>query len=151
MPFQTGKLFISSPQNPLNDMLKKNSNTLKSGRLPSEYFTGSGWIQRLVKDEPIACNVAKVSFEPGCRTHWHTHPAGQILIVTEGKGFVQKKGEEVQSLLPGDVVTISAGEIHWHGATPDSLFTHIAIQLIANGEDITWMNPVTDDEYNNFS
>src|SRR6185295_463183 len=99
-----------------NNMLTKKSNTFQSDRVPADYFTGSGWIQRLVRDEQIACNVAKVSFEPGCRNHWHTHPAGQILIVTEGKGYVQKKGEPVQGLLPGDVVTISAGEIHWHGA-----------------------------------
>jgi quercetin dioxygenase-like cupin family protein len=131
-------------------MLKKNSDTFQSVRLPVDYFTGTGWIQRLVKDEPIECNVAKVSFEPGCRTHWHTHPAGQILIVTEGKGYIQKKGEPVQVILPGDVVTILANEEHWHGATPDSLFTHIAIQLISDGKDVTWMNPVTDEEYNNF-
>ena len=132
-------------------MLKKNSNTFKSNRLPVDYFTGNGWIQTLVRDEPIACNVAKVSFEPGCRNHWHTHPAGQILIVTEGKGYIQKKGEPVQALLPGDVVTISANEEHWHGATPDSLFTHIAIQLISDGKDIMWMGPVADEEYNSFS
>jgi quercetin dioxygenase-like cupin family protein len=131
-------------------MLKKNSNTFKSARLPVDYFTGNGWIQTLVRDEPIACNVAKVSFEPGSRNHWHTHPAGQILIVTEGKGYVQKKGEPVQALLPGDVVTISANEVHWHGATADSLFTHIAIQPVLDGKEVTWMNPVTDEEYNSF-
>ena len=132
-------------------MIKKNSNTLQSGRLPADYFTGNGWIQRLVMNESIDCNVAKVSFEPGCRNHWHTHPAGQILIVTEGKGYIQKKGEAIQALLPGDVVTILANEEHWHGATPDSLFTHIAIQLISDGKDVTWMDPVTDEEYNSFS
>ena len=131
-------------------MLKKNSNTLQSARLPAAYFTGAGWIQRLVKDEQVACNVAKVSFEPACRTHWHTHPAGQVLIVTEGKGYVQKKGEPIQALLPADVVTIPPDEEHWHGATPDSLFTHIAIQPVLDGNDVTWMNPVTDEEYNNF-
>jgi quercetin dioxygenase-like cupin family protein len=131
-------------------MIKKNSNSLQSHRLPANYFTGTGWIQRLVRDEPIQCNMVKVTFEPGCRNHWHTHPAGQILVVTEGKGYVQKKGEPIQLLLPGDVVTILADEEHWHGATPDSIFTHIAIQLIKDGKDINWMQPVTDEEYNQF-
>jgi 4-carboxymuconolactone decarboxylase len=129
-------------------MVKKNSNSFQSSRLPADYFTGNGWIQRLVKDEQIACNVAKVSFEPGCRTHWHTHPAGQILIATEGKGYIQKKGEPLQSLLPGDVVIILKDEEHWHGATPDSLFTHIATQPTLDGKDVTWMKPVTEEEYN---
>ena len=93
--------------------------------------------------------LLKYLLSPVARNHWHTHPAGQILIVTEGKGYIQKKGEPIQLLLPGDVVTIFANEEHWHGATPDSLFTHIAMQLISDGKDITWMNPVTDEEYNN--
>ena len=131
-------------------MVKKNSSSFQSARLPADYFTGNGWIQRLVKDEQIACNVAKVSFEPGCRTHWHTHPAGQILIATEGKGYIQKKGEPMQALLPGDVVIILKDEEHWHGATPDSLFTHIATQPTVDGKDVTWMKPVTEEEYNKF-
>jgi len=79
------------------------------------------------------------------------NPAGQVLIVTEGKGYVQKKGESIKLLLQGDVVTIAGNEEHWHGATPDSRFTHIAIQLIAdNGQDISWLTPVTDEEYYSF-
>lgn len=87
--------------------------------------------------------------------HWHSHPAGQILIVTEGKGYVQKKGEAIKLLLPGDVVIILANEEHWHGAAPDSMFSHIAIQLIGDdGQDIIWpvpQVPVTDEEYYNLS
>jgi quercetin dioxygenase-like cupin family protein len=132
-------------------MLKKSSDSFQVARVPADYFTGAGWIQVLVRNEPIGCNVAKVSFEPGCRNHWHTHPAGQVLIVTEGKGYIQKKGDIIQLLLPGDVVTIPANEEHWHGATPDSLFTHIAIQLISDGKDVSWINPVTDEEYNKFN
>ncbi|MCW3118611.1 MAG: betaupin 2 conserved barrel domain protein [Chitinophagaceae bacterium] len=128
-------------------MIKKSSSSLQSQRLPADYFTGNGWIQLLVRDEPIHCNVAKVTFEPGCRNHWHTHPGGQILIVTEGKGYVQKKGEPKQLLLPGDVVTILANEEHWHGATADSLFTHIATQLLLDGKEVNWLDPVTDEEY----
>ena len=132
-------------------MIKKTANSLQTIQAPAEYFTGKAWLDRLVFNEDIRCNVAKVSFEPTARNHWHTHPAGQILIVTGGKGYVQKKGEPIQLLLPGDVVTIFATEEHWHGATPDSMFTHIAIQPIAeNGQDITWLTPVTDEEYYSF-
>jgi 4-carboxymuconolactone decarboxylase len=133
-------------------MVIKKSIDLQTVQAPAEYFTGNAWVNRLVKGEDIKCNAAKVTFEPKTRNHWHTHPAGQILIVTEGKGYVQKKGEAIQVLLPGDVVIIPAGVEHWHGATPDSLFTHIAIQLVAdNGKDISWLKPVTDEEYNSFS
>ena len=132
-------------------MLKKSSRTLPSSRLPADYFTGNGWIQTLVRNEQVACNVARVSFEPGCRNHWHTHPAGQILIATEGKGYIQKRGEPVQELLAGDVVVIPANEEHWHGAAPDSLFTHIAIQPVPEGKEVNWMSAVTDEEYNSFT
>ena len=109
---------------------------------------GTAWITSLVKNEGIPCNSARVTFEPGARNHWHTHPAGQILIITEGKGYVQKRGEPIQHLMPGDVVTILADEVHWHGAAPDSIFTHLAIQMVSEkGEEITWLSPVTQEEY----
>jgi quercetin dioxygenase-like cupin family protein len=132
-------------------MTVKSSNTLQTIQAPADYFTGNAWLDMLVRNEDIRCNVAKVTFEPKTRNYWHTHPAGQILIVTEGKGYVQKKGEPIQLLLPGDVVTIFANEVHWHGATPDSIFTHIAIQLIAdNGQEVSWLTPVTNEEYYSF-
>jgi quercetin dioxygenase-like cupin family protein len=132
-------------------MIIKASATIQTNQAPADYFTGNAWINRLVKDENIKCNVVKVTFEPKARNHWHTHPVGQVLIVTEGMGYVQKKGEPIKLLLQGDVVIIHANEEHWHGATPESIFTHIAIQFIAeNGEDITWLTPVTDEEYNSF-
>ena len=109
------------------------------------------WIDFLVKNDNIKCNIGKVTFTPTARNHWHTHPAGQVLIATEGKGYVQKKGEPIQLLLPGDVVIILPDEVHWHGAAPDSLFTHLAIQLISDkGEDIKWLQAVTDEEYNTY-
>ena len=134
-------------------MIKKSSNTLKTIQAPTDYFTGGkAWLNFLVRNEGIPSNVAKVTFEPNTRNNWHTHPVGQILIVTEGKGYVQKKGEPIQLLLQGDVVTILADEEHWHGATPDSLFTHIAIQLISEtGQEVVWLQPVTDDEYNSYT
>ena len=132
-------------------MLKKSTNSLVTSRAPAEYFTGTAWIESLVKNDSIPVNTARVTFEPGARNHWHTHPGGQILIATSGKGYVQKKGEAIQSLLPSDVVTIYAGEEHWHGAAPDSIFTHIAIQpVLEDGKDIDWLAPVTDEEYNSF-
>ena len=132
-------------------MIVKTSNSIQTTQAQADYFTGNAWIDRLVKNENIKCSVAKVTFEPKARNHWHTHPAGQVLIVTEGKGYVQKKGEPIKLLLQGDVVTIAGNEEHWHGATPDSMFTHIAIQLIAdNGQDISWLTPVTDEEYYSF-
>lgn len=132
-------------------MIIKASATIQTNQAPVDYFTGIAWINRLVKDEHIKCTIANVTFEPKARNHWHTHPVGQVLIVTEGMGYVQKKGEPIQLLLQGDVVIIHANEEHWHGATRERIFTHIAIQFIAeNGEDITWLNPVTDEEYNSF-
>ena len=132
-------------------MIIKASSTIQTNQAPADYFTGNAWINRLVKDENIKCTIANVTFEPKARNHWHTHPVGQVLIVTEGMGYVQKKGEPIKLLLQGDVVIIDANEEHWHGATPERIFTHIAIQFIAeNGEDITWLTPVTDEEYNSF-
>ncbi|HYV91492.1 MAG TPA: cupin domain-containing protein [Chitinophagales bacterium] len=130
-------------------MLKKSSNTLQTTKAAAEYFTGNAWLDILVKNDNIKCNVAKVTFEPAARNHWHTHPAGQVLLATQGKGYVQKKGEPIQLLLPGDVVIILPGEEHWHGAAHDSIFTHMAIQpLSEKGEDIFWLKAVTEEEYN---
>lgn len=129
-------------------MLKQSANSIRTNQAPPEYFTGKAWIDMLAKNEKITCSVLKVTFEPGARNHWHTHPVGQVLIPTEGKGYVQKKGEPVQLLFPGDVVIIFANEEHWHGATPDSLFTHIAIQLSSEKGEVIWLNPVSDEDYN---
>jgi quercetin dioxygenase-like cupin family protein len=132
-------------------MIVKTSNSIQTTQTTADYFSGNAWIDSLVKNENIKCNVAKVTFEPKARNHWHTHPAGQVLIVIEGKGYVQKKGEPIKLILQGDVVIIFANEEHWHGATSDSMFTHIAIQLIADtGQDISWLTPVTDEEYHSF-
>ncbi len=129
-------------------MIIKNAAILQTKPVPAEYFTGTAWITSLVKNEGVPCNAVRVTFEPSSRNHWHTHPVGQILIVTEGKGYVQKKGEPIQPLLPGDVVTILAKEIHWHGATHDGIFTHIAIQLLSDkGEETSWLGAVTNKEY----
>jgi quercetin dioxygenase-like cupin family protein len=129
-------------------MVIKNSNSQGTISAPAEYFTGAAWIDALMDKGNIPCNVARVTFEPGARNYWHTHPAGQVLVVTAGKGYVQKRGEPIQLILPGDAVTILADEEHWHGAAPDSIFTHVAIQpLSAEKGEITWLEPVTEEEY----
>lgn len=115
---------------------------------PGEYFTGSARIDRLFdsQDEARAA-AASVTFEPGARTAWHTHPLGQRLIVTCGCGLVQREGGEIEQILAGDVVWFSPGEKHWHGTTPDKAMTHIAIQEEQDGEVVTWLEHVTDEEY----
>ena len=115
----------------------------------AEYFTGEVRIDPLFNphDEARAAGVS-VTFEPGARTAWHTHPLGQILIVTSGCGLVQSEGEPVEQIRPGDVVWFPPGEKHWHGATPEKAMTHIAIQEQQDGEVVNWLEHVTDEQYN---
>lgn len=119
-----------------------------SAKGPSDWFTGHVRIDPLFAAEPPgrAAGVA-VTFEPGARTAWHTHPAGQTLIVTSGLGRVQREGGPVEEIRPGDVVWFSAGEKHWHGAAPDVAMTHIAIHEAVDGSAVTWMEQVTDEVY----
>lgn len=121
----------------------------KGAKTPADYFTGNVWLNQLVpKDETGSYVVADVVFEPGCRTNWHTHPAGQILLVTGGKGYYQEKGKAAQVISKGDVIVIPSHIVHWHGAAHDNSFTHIAITNIVSGVTADWLNPVTEDEYN---
>lgn len=114
----------------------------------ADYFTGSVRIDPLVSPpEPSRVAMALVTFEPGARTVWHTHPFGQTLIVTAGAGWVQRKGEERQQIYPGDVVYFLPGEKHWHGATANTAMSHIAIQEKLNGSPVDWMEQVTEEEY----
>lgn len=115
---------------------------------PADWFTGPVRIDPLHQaPEPARMQCAQVTFEPGARTAWHTHPLGQTLIVTFGLGWVQKEGESVQEIAPGDVVWIAPGEKHWHGASPVKAMTHIAIQEKLDGKVVDWMEHVTDEEY----
>jgi len=114
-----------------------------------DYFTGTAWLNVLVpKDETGSYSIGNVVFEAGCRNNWHTHPAGQILLVTEGKGFYQEKGKAARPLTKGDVVVIPSHVEHWHGARRDSGFTHIAVTNITANVAVDWLAPVTDEEYN---
>lgn len=120
----------------------------KGGKAPADYFTGTTWVNSLVpQDETGSYAVNDVVFEPGSRTNWHTHPAGQILLVTNGNGWYQEKGQPARSLTKGDVVNIPSGIEHWHGATRDSSLTHIAISNLKENSPAAWLSPVTDEEY----
>jgi quercetin dioxygenase-like cupin family protein len=122
--------------------------TQPSGRGPAEYFTGPVRIDPLFRAPPPGrATGAYVTFEPGARSNWHTHPLGQTLIVTAGRGYVQSWGGPLRVIGPGDVVSCPAGEKHWHGATPNTSLTHIAIQEELDGKVIDWMERVSDDQY----
>jgi quercetin dioxygenase-like cupin family protein len=115
---------------------------------PTEWFTGSVRIQSMFESpEPARARGASVTFEPGARTAWHTHPLGQTLIVTSGLGWAQREGGPIEEIRPGDVVWFSPNEKHWHGATPTNAITHIAIQEALDGKVVDWMEHVTDKEY----
>jgi quercetin dioxygenase-like cupin family protein len=115
---------------------------------PAEYFTGTVRIDPLFQaSEPARVVGATVTFEPGARTAWHTHPLGQHLIVTAGCGRVQRAGGPIEEVHPGDVVWFPPGEKHWHGATPTTAMTHIAIQEQLNGKTVDWMDKVSDEQY----
>jgi quercetin dioxygenase-like cupin family protein len=119
-----------------------------SGVGPAEWFTGTVRIDPLFQaPDPARVAGASVTFEPGARTAWHTHPLGQTLIITAGRGRVQRDGGDVEEVNPGDVVWFAPGERHWHGATPATAMTHIAIQERLNGKVVDWLEHVSDEEY----
>ena len=119
-----------------------------SGKGPAEYFTGAVRIDPLFSPTgPARTSGGKVTFEPGARTAWHTHPLGQTLIVTSGCGWTQCQGEPIAEIRPGDVIWCPPNRRHWHGATPTTAMTHIAIQEALGGKFIEWMEHVSDEEY----
>jgi len=122
--------------------------TRPTRRAPKEYFTGTVLQDPIIVTEaPARLASTRVSFEPGARTAWHTHPLGQTLIVTAGRGWVQREGGPIEEIRPGDVVWFSPGEKHWHGASPTTAMTHIAIQEKKDGKVVDWMEKVTDEQY----
>ena len=119
-----------------------------SNKGPEDWFTGTVRIDPLFeRADPARVSGASVTFEPGSRTAWHTHPLGQTLIVSYGLGWVQKEGEAVQEIRPGDVVWFAPGERHWHGASATVAMTHIAIQEKRDGKVVDWMEKVSDQQY----
>jgi quercetin dioxygenase-like cupin family protein len=124
------------------------SGSKPSGKGPADWFTGA------VRVDPLfAANDARrgsavtVTFEPGARTNWHTHPLGQTLIVTSGLGLVQREGDRIEEIRPGDVIWFEPGEKHWHGASPTTAVAHIAINEHQEGKVVDWMEPVTAQQY----
>jgi quercetin dioxygenase-like cupin family protein len=123
--------------------------TRPTRRAPAENFTGTVLQDPInMAPAPARLNASRVSFEPGARTAWHTHPLGQTLYVISGIGRVQAKGGPIREIRPGDVVWIPPNEKHWHGASPGNSMTHIAMQEALDGVYSTWMEHVTDEEYN---
>ena len=126
----------------------KPSGSRPSSKGPADWFTGTVRIDPLLDPpEPARVAGASVTFEPGARTHWHTHPLGQSLIVTAGLGWAQREGGPIVDIRPGDVVWFAPGEKHWHGATATTAMTHIAIQEKLDGKAVQWMEQVTDAQY----
>ena len=136
----------SEPTHPVVTVARAGSQASYPG--PAEWFTGSVRVDPLFAAPlPATVSGGLVTFEPGARTDWHTHPAGQTLVVTAGRGRVQQEGEPLQEIRPGDVVTIPANVRHWHGAAPTTAMSHIAIQEKLDGSVVTWMEKVSDAQY----
>ena len=126
----------------------KRSGSRPSGKGPTDWFTGTVRIDPLFQvKEPARAAGNSVTFEPGARTAWHTHPLGQTLIVTAGCGRAQRWEGPVEEIWPGDVITFSPGEKHWHGAAPTTAMTHIAIQEQLDGKIVDWLEKVSDEQY----
>src|SRR5439155_24221241 len=124
------------------------SGSQQSSKAPAEHFMGSVAIEPVFSpQDPSRASGGKVTFQPGARSAWHTHPLGQILIVTDGTGWIQQWGGPIEEIRKGDVIWIPAGVKHWHGATPNTVMMHIAIQEQLNGMAVEWMEKVTDEQY----
>ncbi len=120
----------------------------KGEQLPKEWFSGQAFLTPLVaKDKNNEFSAGSITFEPGARTNWHTHPKGQVLIVTEGEGFYQEKGKPARPIKKGDVVNIPENVEHWHGASAKSKMVHIAITNFKEDIQVTWLKAVSEEEY----
>ena len=126
----------------------KPNGSLPSAKGPAEWFTGTVRVDAMfAAPEPARVSSGTVTFEPGARTAWHSHPLGQTLIVTAGCGRVQREGQAIETIRPGDVAWIGPGEKHWHGAAPTTAMTHVAIQESLEGKSANWMEHVSDAQY----
>ena len=147
--------FQSALSQPMAQQMERKA-TMKidrNGSRPStkgaqDYFSGSVRVEPVFQvGEPMRLNAGSVTFEPSARTAWHTHPLGQTLIITAGLGWVQTESGQIEEVRPGDVAWFPPGEKHWHGATPTTAMTHIAVQESLNGKNVDWMEKVSDAQY----
>ena len=139
----------NSKQNTSEPFIQTESCFSKGELLNSPNFTGTVWLNMMgAKDTSLHTSYGNVTFEPGARTNWHSHPGGQILFITEGKGYYQVKGQTAQLVQKGDFVEIPPNIVHWHGAAPDNEFAHIAVSLNTDLGGAVWLGPVTEQEYN---
>jgi quercetin dioxygenase-like cupin family protein len=123
------------------------SSPSRAGAVPDN-FTGVVRVDNIaMPDAPGRASTASVTFSPGARTVWHTHPAGQTIVITAGKGRVQRQGGPIEEVGPGDTIFFAAGEKHWHGATVDNGMTHIAVTETVDGQNVDWLEPVSDEQY----
>jgi quercetin dioxygenase-like cupin family protein len=144
----TLRVQAAHPTNGDKNMKIQRAGSQASAKGPSDWFTGSVRIDPLFQlADPARAAAASVTFEPGARTAWHTHPLGQSLIITAGKGWVQREGGDVEEVFPGDVVWFPPGLKHWHGATATTGMTHVAIQEQLNGKMVDWLEQVTAEQY----
>ena len=126
----------------------KRNGSRPSDKGPADYFTGTVFVDRLIQAEaPARVAAANVTFEPGARTAWHTHPLGQTLFVTAGCGLAQRWGGPIEQIRAGDVIWFPPGEKHWHGATSTTAMTHLAIQEQLDGKAVDWLEKVSDEQY----
>ncbi|MHC2620261.1 quercetin dioxygenase-like cupin family protein [Bradyrhizobium huanghuaihaiense] len=141
-------LAAAAQKEPDMDIDIKRNGSRPSQKGPADWFTGTVRIDPLFQaPDPARVAAGQVTFEPGARTAWHTHPLGQTLIVTAGLGWVQREGGPVEEIRPGDVVWFPPGLKHWHGASPTTAMTHIAIQESVGGKNVDWMEKVSDEQY----
>lgn len=139
----------SHPQPGATKDLQAESLFPKGDLITNNNFTGKVWFNKMGEtDTTIHVNYGNVTFGPGARTNWHSHPGGQLLFITEGKGYYQEKGQPARLLHKGDFVEIPPNVVHWHGAAPDSEFAHIAVSLNTDRGGAVWTGPVTEKEYN---
>lgn len=126
----------------------KRNGSQPSGKEPAEWFTGNVRIDPLHQaPAPARVSISSITFEPGTRTAWHSHPLGQTLIVTAGSGLIQSWGKPIEKIQPGDVVWSEPGEKHWHGAAPTTAMTHVSIVVQLDGKAADWMEHVSDEQY----
>ena len=142
------RLIVSNVTDRRETMDIKRNGSRPSTKGPETYFTGAVRVDPVFQvGDPMRLNAGSVTFEPGARTAWHTHPLGQTLIITAGSGRVQTEGGPIEEVRPGDVVWFPPGEKHWHGAAAATAMTHIAVQESLDGKNVDWMEKVSDSQY----